>query len=610
MTWWRVRIQRHGHIWTCLWPYMDMSMSLAMAIYGHARWHVHYITADFAHQSGLWFHVDVDSMDSGKRESTLDPGKLEFVVAPPQDRFCPVCTELLTEPLLSDCGHHVCRECHERIMASDHAECPTCQELDVLKTARLNKRLQREVYDLKVHCQNKTGTKRGCQWFGELRELEDHLNPAKKSCEYLPVACTFGCGQQVRLSAMKDHNRRRCPKRLEKCKHCDYYNSRDFLIDNHLPVCPEFPVGCPNKCREKGLKRRQLQSHLDECPLQVIDCPFSSEGCPVKKLPRNQMEIHEDTAMRKHLRLVAAHMSSKRQGSTPQLTVVCPQHLYNIAPIEFTMVDFNQKKQADMVWTSPSFYSRARGYKFCLEAYPNGDQSGTGTHVSVHARRLEGEHDDKLERPFQGKITVHLLDKSDPNSFLSKILTLKEHTDRSACTDFVSHSILLFNKYLLDDSLHLRVAAVAQSVSICKCTGFSRLKCSNAKYNSPPFYTHPQGYKLCLLVLANGYGTGEGTHVSIFTSLMRGEHDQHLPWPFRGELTIELLNWREDESHYAMTLPITADCGFVRVTDRQYGTPYGWHQFISHSSLFYNPTTNTEYVRDDCLQLRVSVAHS
>ena len=86
--------------------------------------------------------------------------------------------------------------------------------------------------------------------------------------------------------------------------------------------------------------------------------------------------------------------------------------------------------------------------------------------ISVHARRLEGEHDDKLERPFQWKITVHLLDKSDPNSFLSKILTLKEHTDRSACTDFVSHSILLytiFNEYLFDDSLHLRVAAVAQT---------------------------------------------------------------------------------------------------------------------------------------------------
>ena len=60
-----------------------------------------------------------------------------------------------------------------------------------------------------------------------------------------------------------------------------------------------------------------------------------------------------------------------------------------------------------------------------------------------------------------------------------------------------------------------------------------------------------------------------------------------------------------------MTLPITADCGFVQVTGRQqYGASYGWYQFISHSSLFYNPTTNTEYVRDDCLQLRVSYAHS
>ena len=50
-------------------------------------------------------------------KATMD-SEFDFVVAPQQDRFCPVCTELLTEPFLGDCGHHVCRECHKRIMAS------------------------------------------------------------------------------------------------------------------------------------------------------------------------------------------------------------------------------------------------------------------------------------------------------------------------------------------------------------------------------------------------------------------------------------------------------------------------------------------------------------
>ena len=55
--------------------------------------------------------------------------EVDFVVAPPEDRFCPVCTELLTEPFLSDCGHHVCRECHERIMATRNTRCPVTGHL-------------------------------------------------------------------------------------------------------------------------------------------------------------------------------------------------------------------------------------------------------------------------------------------------------------------------------------------------------------------------------------------------------------------------------------------------------------------------------------------------
>ena len=42
----------------------------------------------------------------------------DFVVSSLQDHFCPVCTELLTEPFLSNCGHHVCHKCHKHIMAT------------------------------------------------------------------------------------------------------------------------------------------------------------------------------------------------------------------------------------------------------------------------------------------------------------------------------------------------------------------------------------------------------------------------------------------------------------------------------------------------------------
>ena len=59
-------------------------------------------------------------------------------------------------------------------------------------------------------------------------------------------------------------------------------------------------------------------------------------------------------------------------------------------------------------------------------------------------------------------------------------------------------------------------------------TNFLQNKEADIDWNSPPFYTHPHGYKMCLRVYANGCGTGEDTHLSVFVALMKGEHDEHL----------------------------------------------------------------------------------
>ena len=50
---------------------------------------------------------------------------------------------------------------------------------------------------------------------------------------------------------------------------------------------------------------------------------------------------------------------------------------------------------------------------------------------------------------------------------------------------------------------------------------------------SPPFYTGPHGYKMCMRAYLNGDGIGKGTHVSLFFSIMRSNHDDFLCWPFK-----------------------------------------------------------------------------
>ena len=163
--------------------------------------------------------------------------EVHFVNELPQDYFCPVCTELLTEPFLTDCGHHLCHTCHGRLLAEHKAQCHECQEPYALKDARLNKHLQRLVYGLKVYCKHH---KEGCMWKGELLNLQGHLDPKKGTCDYVLIPCSLSCGEHVRSGAMKEHRKSLC-----------------------------------QMCQTEGLKRHQLQAHLNECPLQVIPLDFT-----------------------------------------------------------------------------------------------------------------------------------------------------------------------------------------------------------------------------------------------------------------------------------------------------------------------------------------------
>ena len=137
---------------------------------------------------------------------------------------------------------------------------------------------------------------------------------------------------------------------------------------------------------------------------------------------------------------------------------------------------------------------------------------------------------------------------------------------------------------------------------------FSEHKRMGCEWVSTPFYTGPDGYKLQLRVRANGEGSGKGAHVSVYVYLMKGENDDILSWPFKCDITIRLLNWREDKGHVEKTINFSdstaVECR-TRVMEGDTGTDgWGYHQFISHSDLYYN--NNTEYINNDTLCFVVS----
>ena len=127
---------------------------------------------------------------------------------------------------------------------------------------------------------------------------------------------------------------------------------------------------------------------------------------------------------------------------------------------------------------------------------------------------------------------------------------------------------------------------------------YASMKKNNERFFSTPFYTHPDGYKMCVSIDANGAGGGKGTHVSVYAKLLKGHYDNQLNWPFLGTVTVNLLNQLQDDNHHKK---------FIANDSMRFGSSVGYAKFLPHSSLGHNPATNTQYLLDDTLYFKVSV---
>ena len=154
---------------------------------------------------------------------------------------------------------------------------------------------------------------------------------------------------------------------------------------------------------------------------------------------------------------------------------------------------------------------------------------------------------------------------------------------------------------------HLWISGRGKTTCTFITREFQAHKRRRDKWLSRPFYTHPQGYKFCLSVYANGYGDARGTHVSLYAHLMRGEYDSSLRWPFKGTITVQLLDQSGNErDYYPYTISFrSAD----QVTNGEVSAGKGKTDFVPHSGLSGSGFLwlfPWEYLKNDSLHFQVT----
>ena len=128
------------------------------------------------------------------------------------------------------------------------------------------------------------------------------------------------------------------------------------------------------------------------------------------------------------------------------------------------------------------------------------------------------------------------------------------------------------------------------------------------KFIYVPFTPTHLATKCAFFLNPNGYGKGKGTHVSLVTQLILGPYDNHLKWPFRGEITVQIANQAGDHSHVERTIHYndeTPDTAAGRVTDKESAEGKGFHLFLAHKKLEYNAAKKTQYLKNGIITVRV-----
>ena len=306
-----------------------------------------------------------------------------------------------------------------------------------------------------------------------------------------------------------------------------------------------------------------MKEHLTSCDFTLLPCPNEcKEGSEVCQLLRKDMEQHKlEECARRQYKCPYCKEDGEYQERTTSHLEICP-----IMKVPCPNAQCNAS-------TSRCNISSHR--KTCIHEMVHCKYSSIGCKKKILRKNLK-EHEDDSQQHLQLAInTVHQL----------KTMVTKQST------------------------IIAQIQSSQNKPITFRVSDFEHLKSFSEIYYSPFFFTNPDGYKMRIRVDANGNGDGKGTHVSVYAYLLKSENDDHLPWPFTGMVTFELLNQLGDKNHHSWnTIFVRENKAGQQVVGREMAsTALGRSCYILHADLGYNEAMNCQYLKDDCLYSRITV---
>ena len=331
-------------------------------------------------------------------------------------------------------------------------------------------------------------------------------------------------------------------------------------INKHLgnsDGCQFEESKCSNKCG-KMIERRHLTSHVEtECPRRKVNCQYC-----------------HDTGEHQFI-------EGQHKEECPKLSLPCPNNCEVGSVLREDMEA--HRKECPLEVIQCEYYSVGCNYKRLKLAHVEFEQ-----------------HDNE-------KMKEHLMMTKNELS-TTKVQFNEAKFQLDAALKQINSLAMLVNVHLYPTHLNTMAETCEHLCPVTiKMTGYMNKKVNSIQWYNNYFYTHNDGYKMCLNIDCDGYGDGEGTHLSVFLCLMKGPHDDELTWPLRGKFEVKLLNQISDSEHYSKMIEFndaTPDDQSGRIIEGNRSRGWGKQKYISNEDL--NKSASCQYLKNDCLFFQIT----
>ena len=277
----------------------------------------------------------------------------------------------------------------------------------------------------------------GCEWEGELGQVEQHLNPgaglsSSSGCGYVMVECSFQCGAHLQRRMVGEHEIESCPKRPIEMQVASLM--RKFEV-----------ITAENKIlKQELIEVKQMNYDLQE---------------ELSEIKKKDGQVHEKIQtfcdeLKKKQDAIRVDVDEQKLKCVSLQTHTTPLPM---PPFYFAITNIGHYQRNNWGYKSEPFYSHPGGYKMAVTVFPNGLGIDRGTQLSLGVRLERGEFDDQLRWPFKGKVTVQVYNFTTEKWSNGKTIVLSEEEcgikvvqrcldvqthGSSKCPNFVSHSEL------------------------------------------------------------------------------------------------------------------------------------------------------------------------